>query len=164
MRNKKVIKFSVILFFAMSILAFGYSLGFFTDFLPIRGSYRELYDSYQLFNRELFKYTGIAIAPMLLLFVFDNHSTNQYGIINKVLALVTGGFALFQSYFVLTQIEFLRSGYQLIDVEEVRIYYPKYELSEVAFDAAYIIFIGLAIAAVLLIAISVVNKKDKEVK
>lgn len=162
MRNKTIIKCSVLFFIAMSVLVFGYSLGFFTDFIPIRGPYRELYDVLQDFNRTVFNYSVMAIVPVTLLYIFDNHRTNQYTIINKVLGLIAGGFALYQSLFVLSQIEKFREAYLAIDPVEVQIYYPKYTMSETAFDAAYLIFGGLIIGAIALIIISLVNKKTKE--
>lgn len=162
MRNEKIIKILVLSFIIMSLLGVLYSLGFFTDFLPIRSAYKEMYDEFQVFNRAVFNYSLIALIPVILMTVFDNHKTNQYGITNKLIAFIAGGFALYQSYFVLTQIGGLKEQYVEIDPTFVQMLYPNYEMSTMAFDSGYIVYSLLAFTSILVILVALVNKKQKE--
>ncbi len=161
MRNKTFIKMTVILFVVMTSIVFIYSLGFFTNFLPIRSAYKDLYMKLQNFNRGVFNLAlGGFISVVLLLFL-DNHKTNQYKGINQLVGIGAGVYALYQAYFVLSRLEGLKSEYMIIEPEKVRLLYPDYMVSDTIFSFGHIIFSVFAIAAVLIILISLMNKAKK---
>jgi len=159
MKKVETIKFIVLSFIALVILAFVYSLGFFTNFLQIRGSYRELYDGLQGFNRNIFNYSFFMVLGAGLLYVFDSHRTNQYSIVNKLIGVLNGIAGLGLSWFVMSKIPHFKSEYLKINLEDILMYYPDYKISVFAFDIGNILFTMMIISSIILIIASLVNKK-----
>lgn len=164
MNKKRLTKIVTMSFFLMSILAFLYSLGFFTDFLPIRSAYRDLYDNLQWYNRSMFNLAVVAVIPIVLMLTFDSHKTTAYSIVNKIINLGAAGLAFYQSYFVLSLLPYFKTEYMKIDVEQVRVLYPDYVLGKNVFAFGYLVYGLLVLSAVGILVVAFLNnKKSKEV-
>lgn len=150
MKKSKIMRAVTLIYAALAIGAFVYSLGFFTNFVQIRSADRNLYDLLQLYNRKIFNYSlAVMLGSFVLFIVGYNHGNRNLSA--KIIGTANGLGAIWISYFVLQYLNVFKTKYLTIDVEAIQLYYPDYQLSTFVFDFGFLFFVVFAVFAVLLI-------------
>lgn len=118
-----------------------YSLGFFTNLVQIRGVDKELYDRYQAYVRLLFNFSLASIAVLAVLRMSGFRLWSRYGRFQFALAALLALGMISVSFYSLWQLSSFQEAYLLINIEDVRIYYPDYESTTTVFSIGSVIFI-----------------------
>lgn len=146
------------IYIALAIVAFGYSLGFFTNFVQISGADRKLYDLLQLFNHKIFGYSLFVMLSAGLVHVSHNLGNGIY----RTVSVISGAVSLYLSYFIIKYLPFLKSSYLNVNLEDVQMYYPNYTMSTMTFDIGNVLFIAFAVITVLFVVSAFIKQEGAQ--
>jgi hypothetical protein len=155
-----IIRLVIFLYVTLAVLSFVYSLGFFTNFLQIRGADRALYDTLQDFNRTLFNYSFYVMMASFGLIVFDSQHGGHFGILNPIIEMINSGLGFLLSVMLFSVLPNLKASYSGLNIDDIHLYFPKYELSTYMFDIGFGLAVALFIAASLLMIRAIINLKS----
>ncbi|GAU75745.1 hypothetical protein [Fusibacter sp. 3D3] len=157
MKKNKILKWMILIYFIMTIISFVYALGFFTNFVQISGADRKLYDLLQLFNHKIFAYSLYVMLASGVMFMFGYQNGSNH-IISKGFACLSGLGSIWSCFFGLKYLPFFKNAYLKLNIEDVHMYFPEYQLSTMTFSYGYVIYSVLVIFSVLLIASTFLRK------
>ncbi len=153
------------LFFAFTIIAFIYSLGFATDFVLMYDDNRAWYQNAQEVNHYLFDTSVIMVILAFIVLKSKIYKKPFASILNSVFFFGTVAATLFISTTSLLKTIEVGDGYKNANFTNVIRYDETFEELHFTYTVAYPIFIILMLATVATVVFAVLNakKNNKEV-